>query len=106
MKSLFLSVRSDDALGAIKLDGVVEGRHYVWTKTKEAFKYIHAHHLEDADWFVKADDDSYLILENLWALLYSYSPNNPIYFGCRFKAGMFRYGNPDGYMTGGAGEPG
>ena len=47
-----------------------------------------------------------MIVENLRYLLSAYSPDQPVYFGCRLKARMFRYGNPDGYMTGGAGERG
>lgn len=40
--------------------------------------------MNDADYFIKADDDSYVIVENLRMLLQPYSPNDPIYFGCRF----------------------
>ena len=34
---------------------------------------------------MKADDDTYVILENLRHLLSNYSRSDPIYFGCQFK---------------------
>ncbi|CAD6991657.1 unnamed protein product [Ceratitis capitata] len=74
----------DEELGTITLTAQEDYKH-LWGKTKEAFKYIYAHHLNDADWFFKADDDTYAVMENMRYMLYPYSPETPIYFGCKLK---------------------
>ena len=96
-KLLFMSSVFDPDLPAVGLP-VTEGRDNLWTKTRAAFQYIYDHHFDDADWFLKADDDTYIIVENVRHLLEPHDPVTPIYFGRRFKAYV-----PQGYMSGGAG---
>jgi len=94
---LFMSSEDDMSLPTVKLP-VQEGRNYLWSKTKEAFLYVYKHHLEEVDWFFKADDDTYSIVENLRYMLSAYNTSDPMYFGCRFKPYVRQ-----GYMSGGAG---
>lgn len=94
---LFMSSEKEDSLPAIGLH-VREGRDFLWAKTKEAFQYIYLNHMKDADWFYKADDDTYCIVENLRLLLSNYNPEEPIHFGRKFQPYV-----KQGYMSGGAG---
>ena len=56
-KLLFISSETDMELGTIALP-VNEGRNNLWDKTKSAFQYVYQNHYDEADWFLKADDDS------------------------------------------------
>ncbi|XP_065360903.1 glycoprotein-N-acetylgalactosamine 3-beta-galactosyltransferase 1-like [Calliphora vicina] len=96
-KLLFMSTEEDEVLTTVKLD-VEEGREHLWNKTRLALKYIYDHHIDEAEWFLKADDDTYVIMDNLRYFLYQYPPEASIYFGAKFKRFV-----KQGYMSGGAG---
>ncbi|XP_075163755.1 glycoprotein-N-acetylgalactosamine 3-beta-galactosyltransferase 1-like [Haematobia irritans] len=96
-KLLFMSSQEDAVLQTIALP-VEEGRQNLWHKTNLALKYIYDNHLNDADWFLKADDDTYVIMENLRYMLYPYPSEAPLYFGCKLMQFI-----QQGYMSGGAG---
>ncbi|KAJ2948900.1 hypothetical protein O0L34_g5832 [Tuta absoluta] len=96
-KLLFMSTEYDPEIGTVKLD-VKEGRSNLWPKARAAFKYVHQYYGDKYDWFLRADDDTYIVMENLRYLLADLNPKDPLYIGCRFK----RYVT-QGYMSGGAG---
>ncbi|KRG03028.1 uncharacterized protein Dmoj_GI25533 [Drosophila mojavensis] len=96
-KLIFMSSAKDEELDSVALP-IGEGRNNLWSKTREAYKYIYEHHINDADWFLKADDDTYTIVENMRYMLSPYNPETPVYFGCKFKPYV-----KQGYMSGGAG---
>ncbi|CAJ1077532.1 glycoprotein-N-acetylgalactosamine 3-beta-galactosyltransferase 1 [Xyrichtys novacula] len=77
---------------------VSEGRKNLYWKTIGAFRYIYKHHMDDADWFLKADDDTYIVVENLRYLLSKFDTEKPLYLGRKFRPFVKK-----GYMSGGAG---
>ncbi|VDM66519.1 unnamed protein product [Strongylus vulgaris] len=119
---VFVSNATDDSLPVIVVN-LTESRNELWRKTREAFKWIYNNVLTDYDWFLKADDDTYMHMDNLRALLVvniniwnslaisarrekdeknedsirGYSPDEPIAIGHQFTKDC-----PD-YHSGGAG---
>ncbi|KAJ0396494.1 hypothetical protein ATCC90586_002812 [Pythium insidiosum] len=48
----------------IKVDANADYEH-LWERQKAILTYVHQHYRHDFDWFYKADDDTYLFVENL-----------------------------------------
>ncbi|CAG07430.1 unnamed protein product, partial [Tetraodon nigroviridis] len=94
---VFMSSVEDPDFPTVGL-GTKEGRDQLYWKTIRAFHYVYEHHANDADWFLKADDDTYVVVDNLRWVLSNHTPDEPIYFGKRFKPYT-----KQGYMSGGAG---
>ena len=95
---LFMSSVTNKTFPAIGLN-TTEGREHLLAKTMLAFRYIYRHYFDAADWFLKADDDTYVIMENLRHFLYRENSETPIFFGRRFKVPTSK----QEYFTGGAG---
>ena len=69
-----------------------------------AFKFVYSSY-EDYHWVLKADDDTYVILENLRYMLSHYKYSDPIYFGhtLNLKKDEKHENGASTYMSGGAG---
>ncbi|KAH8362200.1 hypothetical protein KR084_009371 [Drosophila pseudotakahashii] len=100
-KIYFMTSEPDDELPTVVLTKP-DRYEVLWGKTKEAFTHIHEHMRDEADWFIKADDDTYVFLENLRYMLYPYSPEIPIYFGFNYKM-IGHHQKNESYMSGGSG---
>ena len=73
---LFFNSKEDLNFPAIGLN-VEEGPANLYDKARASLEYIYNHHLNDADWFFKADDDTYAIIENLRSYLSKLNTSEP-----------------------------
>ncbi|KAK6187773.1 hypothetical protein SNE40_005725 [Patella caerulea] len=96
-KYVFLSGVENKTFPVVKLN-IVEGKHHLTNKTYACLSYLYRNYGQEYDWFLKADDDTYIIVENLRYMLHSFNPDNPLFIGRKFKMIV-----PNGYMSGGAG---
>jgi glycoprotein-N-acetylgalactosamine 3-beta-galactosyltransferase len=94
-KLVFFSTKYDPYLDTVDLH-LNETRASLWEKTGIALQYAYKKHLNDGDFFMKVDDDSYIFMENLRYMLFQYNPEDPLYFGHRFTL----KDEPNGYMAG------
>lgn len=82
---------------AFALD-VPEGRDHLTAKTMSALRLSFENYKDSIDWFLKADDDTFIIMENMKHLLSSLDPKKPHYIGGRSTDFL-----KNGYNGGGAG---
>ena len=94
----FLTTKEDEELPTFVSD-TKEAYMEIWGKTKEGFRRTYAEFSEEVDWVLKADDDTYVVLENLRYLLSAHNASEPVWFGCEFDVIV----KDGGYMSGGAG---
>ena len=80
---LFMSSVRNDSFPTVGLN-VSEGTEHLIAKAMSAFRYVYENYFDKADWFMKTDDDTYVIVENLRYFLSGESPADPIFFGHHF----------------------
>ncbi|XP_037784791.1 glycoprotein-N-acetylgalactosamine 3-beta-galactosyltransferase 1-like isoform X2 [Penaeus monodon] len=93
---VFFSTKEDAELQPEVLK-VQEGYGFLWAKAKAALGHLHRHY-PDYDWYFKADDDTFVIVENLRFFLKDLEPQEPAYYGVKFRQHV-----KQGYMSGGGG---
>uniref|UniRef100_A0A7E4V6J9 N-acetylgalactosaminide beta-1,3-galactosyltransferase n=1 Tax=Panagrellus redivivus TaxID=6233 RepID=A0A7E4V6J9_PANRE len=94
-KHVFVSALEEYDLPTLDL-GLSENRSALFPKVVGTLKHIYKNELEKFDFFLKADIDTYFVMDNLRFLLLPYSRDDALHFGCRFY-------HINQYMSGGAG---
>jgi hypothetical protein len=86
-KFSFISEYSNDTKGLsiAPIANLSSGYGHLTQKTTLALQYIYENFFNDFDWFVKADDDTYLFVENLKSFLKEQNTLEPVTFGYNFK---------------------
>jgi hypothetical protein len=85
---LFMTSAPHSSLPTVVLDlGRNETRETLWRKAIQAWLHVFAQHLKDHDWFMRADDDTFVNMDNLREYLAGFNPEDTHYFGRQMKAG-------------------
>lgn len=66
---------------------VSEGRNHLAERVVKGFIYVYENYYNDFDYFMRADEDSFFIMENLRYLLHQYDPSMALWIGEKFHFG-------------------
>ena len=77
---------------------VEDGRNHLTAKTMTGLKWAYENYADSTDWFFKADDDTFVIMENLRFVAAQFKPSEAHYIGGR-STDLLKHG----YNGGGAG---
>jgi hypothetical protein len=101
----FITESSNDSQGLpiAPIANITPGYEHLTQKTVLALQYAYEYHFNNFDWFVKADDDTYIFMENLKAFLRQQNSFEPVSFGwiskvCIFIIQRFYEYNSSGFM--------
>ena len=99
--TLYMSSQQNDTFPTIGLN-VSSGRDHIGVKSRAAWTYIYKHHRHQFEYFVKCDDDTFLIIENMKRYMARRDPEKPEFFGSRMY--LNANGNKIIYHGGGPGQ--
>jgi len=79
----FVTELSNDTLDLpiAPIANITSGYEHLTYKVVSALQYAFEYHFDNFDWFVKADDDTYIFMENLKAFLREQDTSEPVTFG-------------------------
>ncbi|VDM54477.1 unnamed protein product [Angiostrongylus costaricensis] len=80
------------------LNGIPDDYKYLFQKSMISFHYAFTEISDQFDWYFKADDDTYVIMEHMYEYLATLDPTEPYYLGYTLRPYFKR-----GYNGGGAG---
>lgn len=83
------SITTDLPIAPIK--NLKEGYQYLSLKSILAFKFIYENYFSNFDWFLKTDDDTFIIMENLKTFLKDKNSLLPVTYGYDYRVGMFLF---------------
>ena len=81
-------VKVAEQLPIAPIKNITSGYEHLTQKSTLAFLFAYEHYLNDFDWLIKADDDTFLIVENLKAFLLDKNLSEPVTFGYNFKVNI------------------
>lgn len=67
------------------ISGIKKGYEHLTMKVTFGFLFAYEYHYEQFDWFVKADDDTYLLVDNLRYFLSDKNSSEATTYGFNFK---------------------
>ena len=67
------------------IENITTGYDHLTQKSTLAFLFAYENHFDDFDWFLKADDDTYVFVDHLQTFLSDKNTSDPITYGYNFK---------------------
>jgi hypothetical protein len=97
----FITEFSNDTQGlpVAPIANITPGYEHLTQKVVATLEYAYKYYFNDFDWFVKADDDTYIFMENLKAFLYKQNTLEPVTFGWISKVYTLARNSPNDFCT-------
>lgn len=77
-----MSTKHFKGLNTVKLRiHEAEARKMLWRKAQAAWMHVYYNYIDKADWFMRADDDSTVMMDNLREFLEGYDTDEPHWLG-------------------------